>query len=222
MAPALFRVASGIGTLVRMSQESDEAEEMREKHFLLNLQRLSGKTSSITPECIMEILFHIHNQSIREVQFIEDEYLDVVFGDDEFMSIFGVSICSVEVLISSYEKAKRDNNEVVLGAFRIIHLKGRIFLDDGEVKQKIANFIIAREVEVKRQYYYKMVGTMISYMRRFGTEHTAGRTVSDFFQSITSTRAIQSVDPHSEVVAHSSTSPIRDVAGVGGITSSEL
>ena len=52
---------------------TQERETDAENRFMLNLTRMSGKnTSSVTPDCVLEFLAHIHNSSIADLQFIEE------------------------------------------------------------------------------------------------------------------------------------------------------
>ena len=74
---------------------SASAKKTKEERFLLNLERIAGRTDAITPENMLEICAHIQSENIAELLFVEQNYIANLFNDTEL----DVVVCSVEVIM---------------------------------------------------------------------------------------------------------------------------
>ena len=182
---------------------TQERETESENRFMLNLTRMSGKnTSSVTPDCILEFLAHIHNSSIADLQFIEEAYTSVIFEDDNFMNTF-IHICSVEMLIKRYEEAKEGNNVEFLNAYRVLHRKSRQEVLDEETKSIIRVFIRERKSLNEMKLVQRMVSTCIESLTRFRRPYMTA-IVRRMLPLITDERNIQAIQNNEPDIDESS------------------
>ena len=79
--------------LMQVFDKSQAQKKAKQVHFEMNLERLASGSSIVTVDCMIEVLTHIQNESIKELLFIEIEYLKKIFEDTEL----DLAVCSVEV-----------------------------------------------------------------------------------------------------------------------------
>eukprot|EP01035_Chromulina_nebulosa_P024356 gene24356-31699_t len=186
-------IDSGFSAAFRLSQQTKDEEDLKEKHFLMNITRMSGKTSVVTPECMFEFIVYVQNQGIREMAFVEESYFDSLFSNDEFLTSAVIPVCSVEFVIKAYEKAKTEDNIVVLASFRAAHRKARSFLDDESVKQQLTDYLSHRENETRRQLYFKALYPILNCLQRYGINSVLGRAYATFLPVITSKETLRTL-----------------------------
>ncbi len=174
----MLRVIGG-----RSQREADD----REKRFILNLRRMSGITSAVTPDAMFEFCVHVQNANIADepvAPTIEEQYLSALFSDADL----DVPVCSVEVwfllvffssvneisfswqyLISRYEKAKEDSDEAYLRKLKAAHQRARVCLDNDGMKSEIRQ-LIQRRVELnERIASITLFEAIFTYIRGWGS-----------------------------------------------------
>lgn len=138
-----------------------------EKKFLLNLTRLAGPTNAVTVDFMFETLVYINNNSVVEAQFIEANYLESIFDDDEFLQQGGIRICSVQVLLARYEEAKRNPEDNFLTLLRQKHRVARRFLDDEVMKKQIKDLIEIRKGTMEHRAIWTTIANIFGLLQHF-------------------------------------------------------
>jgi len=76
------------------SMYSIDPSKIKEERFLLNLERMAGRTDAITLENMMEFCVHVQNENVTELLFVEQDYTANLFNDAEL----DVVVCSIEAI----------------------------------------------------------------------------------------------------------------------------
>ena len=147
--------------------ERQEQRDRLDDKFKLTLRRLSGDTSGVTIDDIIEFLVFVQKYGVNDLSFVEEAYKASIFSDDEFLVSSGIIVCSVEQFIEVWEVAKQKKDVIVLKLFRDAHRKARSFLLSPEIKQRIANSIIQIDQKVLHRDYYDLLSLSV----RFAREH---------------------------------------------------
>lgn len=136
-----------------------------ENGFQMNLIRLAGDTSAVTIDHMLEFLTYTNNNSVLEVQFVEQKYTASIFNNQKFLDDGNISICSLQFLIDKYQDAKKRNDSHFLKLLRDAHRQARAFLNEPAIKSKLNEIIIQRKSQGEYQAYVDILVSMIGFMK---------------------------------------------------------
>ena len=97
-----------------------------ERKFIYNLRCLKGRADAVSIDTMLETLLYIGNNSVDSGHFLTEEYLSVVYGNDELISS-GVYVCSLERLVTRYREACQSNDAEFLNRIRVVHREARAY-----------------------------------------------------------------------------------------------
>jgi hypothetical protein len=139
-----------------------------EKRFQYNLLKLSGNTSGVYIETIFEFISYASQNKIIDVYFVEEQYLNVFYNNDEFLNVTKEeNICNLEKIISIYKKAKDEDNIEILRLFRKMHREGINFLENPEIKENLKKILNERKSKDEYKSYILMLNGIQQYMQDF-------------------------------------------------------
>lgn len=150
------------------------------------MTRLCGPTSSVTVEFIFETLVYINNNAVVDAFFIEENYLSVIFDDDEFLTQCRISICSVQFLLNKYEEARRVNDEAFLLRLSQKHREARAFLDNNEIKEGIKAVIENRKEVMENRAIWATITNILGLLQHF-PRTALGRLLAPIVPQLTQT-----------------------------------
>jgi hypothetical protein len=138
-----------------------------EKKFMHNLTRLAGPINAVTVDSMFETLSYINSNAVLEAEFIEGTYLGSIFDDEEFLQQSGIRICSVQILFSRYEEAKRNSDDVFLSLLRQKHRIARAFLDSDDVRRQIRELIEVRKGTMQHRAIWTTITNILGLLQHF-------------------------------------------------------
>ena len=153
-----------------------------EKRFQYNLLKLCGNTSAVYIETIFEFISYASQNEIIDAYFIEEQYLNIFYNNDEFLIVTKEeNICNLEQIISIYKKAKDEDNIEILRLFRKMHREGTNLLENPEIKENLKKILNERKSKDEYKSYILMLHGIHQYMQDFNNVRP---TITDALQSL--------------------------------------
>jgi hypothetical protein len=115
---------------------------------------------------MLEVLSYISSNAITSGNFLSQEYLSVLFEDEELLAA-GIYICSLEKVFSRYHVAVNSNDFAFLTLLRRVHREARGFLREDATKQRISQLIVQRSREMENQAVWNAILALVAVVQNF-------------------------------------------------------